>query len=68
MGPRQMRLVGWRLSMTPDRIKSVIDHHLAGNKELPCRVDEMTPREFEISKLLSEDRGMLMFLSDNATK
>ncbi len=39
-----------------------IQRHLDRSNRLPCRVDEMTPREFEIFNLLAGDRGLLIYL------
>lgn len=50
--------------MTPSKIKELIGNHLDKGEHLPCRVDEMTPREFEIFRLLAERTGFLMYLRD----
>lgn len=51
-----------------ERERIMLKAHLEKHSELPCRVDEMNTRELEIYKLLTADRGMLLFLREAAMK
>ncbi len=48
--------------MGQERAAKLIRQQLGRVNKLPCRVDEMTPREFEIFKLLASHTGFLQFL------
>lgn len=45
-----------------EKIATWIDRHVAKGPMLPCRVDEMSPREYEIFKVASYYLGFLQYL------
>lgn len=50
------------------RLAEYIDKHLKKHNKMPCRVNEMTPREHELFKMLAAHNGLLMFLAEYLDK
>lgn len=51
-------------NLNVDQVKNICARHLDRVQTLPCRVDEMTPREFQIFEIVAYHNGFLQFLRD----
>jgi hypothetical protein len=53
-----------QMSITISDLKQWVAAHRAKISKLPCRVDEMTPRENELFNMLAAERGFIVFLQE----
>lgn len=53
------------MRITVDDIKKFIDDFLDKDTKLPCKVSEMTEREYKIYDIAANNLGFLMFLSEH---